>query len=164
MAYTCTAAVQWPWAQKCFWIPHYVEIFPYNIWVNDSNSNFNQVSNSITVEDNAIPTLTDLNEELDPLELGAKLTIQINATDISGIDTTLIELLGTNYSLTIAYSTIWEFIWVPSTTGFYPYTIWTNDPLGNWNSLRLEHNGTWDSYVRYFEYVLTSLFITVYYP
>jgi parallel beta-helix repeat protein len=117
------------------WVPSSIATFNYTIWANDSNGNSNDLSDSITVEDTAIPNLTDLTEITDPLELGNTMTIQINVTDTSGINTTLIEIQGTNYTMTNNITTIWEIYFVPLSNGTFPYTIWCNDTLGNWNSI-----------------------------
>jgi len=116
------------------WVPSSPGNFAYTIWVNDTTGNLNWIDDDVTVENVAVPSMIDLDESADPLELGNTETIQINITDLSGIDTVLFELQGINYSMSYIGNDIWEYIWNPSLTGFYPYTIWANDTLGNMNS------------------------------
>ena len=80
--------------------------------------------------------MTNLIESADPLELGQTETIQINATDLSGISQVLLEIGSVNYTMANIGGTIWEYdSWTPSTVGLKLYTIFTNDTEGNWNSL-----------------------------
>jgi len=116
------------------WEPPSADTYPYTIWANDSVGNFNFIAYELIVQDNAIPNLSDLIEDSDPLELGKIFNITINITDISGIHTTLIEIEGINETMTNIGGTIWEYSWTPSSIGTYPYRIWCNDTLGNWNS------------------------------
>ena len=74
-------------------------------------------------------------ESGDPLELGQTETIQINATDLSGISHVLIEISGLNYTMTKISSATWEYnSWIPTIAGLKSYTIYANDTEGNWNS------------------------------
>jgi hypothetical protein len=103
--------------------------------VNDTEGNWNTLSDFITVRDTNQPLLTNLVESADPLELGQTETIQINATDLSGISRVLIEISGLNYTMTKISSATWEYnSWTPTTAGLKSYTIYANDTEGNWNS------------------------------
>ncbi len=118
------------------WIPTSVGIKSYTIYANDTEGNWNTLNESITVQDTTKPSLINLVESADPLELGQTETIQINATDLSGISNALIEISGLNYTMTKISSTIWEYnSWTPTTTGLKSYTIYANDTEGNWNSV-----------------------------
>ena len=79
------------------------------------------------------PTFSELVESADPLELGQTETIRINASDTSGINQTLIEYGGFNYSMTYVSGDMWKYSWIPSTVGIHSYTIWIEDGFGNWN-------------------------------
>ena len=117
------------------WTPLSAGLKSYKIFVNDTEGNWNTLSNSITVQDTTQPSLTNLVESADPLELGQTETIQINATDLSGISQVLIEISGLNYTMTKISSTTWEYnSWIPTTAGLKSYTIYANDTEGNWNS------------------------------
>ncbi|MFW9781757.1 MAG: LamG-like jellyroll fold domain-containing protein, partial [Candidatus Heimdallarchaeota archaeon] len=71
----------------------------------------------------------------DPLEFGDKEIIQITASDSSGIFQVLIELEGSNYSMTNIGGELWQYdSWIPSIIGNYTYTIHIQDNLKNWNS------------------------------
>jgi len=118
------------------WTPNTLGIKNYIFYANDTNGSWNSTNGSINVIDTTNPTLTNLIESADPLELGQTETIQINATDLSGISQVLIEIDSTNYTMTNIGGTIWEYdSWTPITTGLKFYTIFTNDTEGNWNAL-----------------------------
>ncbi|GAG61311.1 unnamed protein product, partial [marine sediment metagenome] len=118
------------------WIPNTLGIKNYIFYANDTNGSWNSTNGSIDVIDTTNPTLTNLVESADPLELGQTESIQINATDLSGISQVLIEIDGTNYTMANIGGTIWEYnSWTPITTGLKLYTILTNDTEGNWNAL-----------------------------
>ncbi len=118
------------------WTPSSVGVKGYTIYANDTKGNWNSLINSITVQDKTPPILFNLVENTDPIELGEIETIQINATDLSGISHVLIEIGGINYTMTKISSTTWEYnSWIPTTVGLKSYTIYVNDTEGNWNSL-----------------------------
>ena len=118
------------------WIPSSTGTKSYTLYVKDSNNNWNFVNNIITVIDTRYPTLTNLIESADPLELGLVETIQIDATDLSGVSHVLIELGGLNYTMTYLGGTTWEYSnWIPSNLGVKLYTIYANDTINNWISL-----------------------------
>ncbi|MHA2288326.1 MAG: hypothetical protein ACXABG_06025, partial [Promethearchaeota archaeon] len=118
------------------WTPSTVGLKNYIIYANDTVGSWNSTSGSINVIDTTNPTLTDLLESADPLELGQTETIQINVTDLSGISIVLIEIGGTNFTMGNIGGTIWEYSsWTPITTGLKLYTIFSNDTEGNWNFL-----------------------------
>ncbi|MDD1778367.1 MAG: PQQ-binding-like beta-propeller repeat protein [Candidatus Helarchaeota archaeon] len=85
--------------------------------------------------DAALPTYTMLTEYTDPLELGSAETITIfGVAALSGIQTVLLEFDGTNYSMTNLGDGTWRYAWIPGSTGDYPYTIYLQDTMGNWNA------------------------------
>jgi len=133
--YTMTKISSATWEYNS-WTPLSAGLKLYKIFVNDTEGNWNTLSDSITVQDTIQPSLTSLVESADPLELGQTETIQINATDLSGISQVLIEISGLNYSMTKISSATWEYnSWIPSTIGLKSYTIFANDTEGNWNSI-----------------------------
>ena len=89
----------------------------------------------MTVEDTTPPNLFDLYESRASLEAGDLLTIQINATDLGGIDTVLFGILEQNYTMTNIEGDMWEYNWTSTSEGTISYTIWANDSSDNWNSL-----------------------------
>jgi len=118
------------------WTPSTIGIKNYIIYANDTDGSWNSTSGSVNVIDTTLPNLTNLLESADPLELGQTETIQINATDLSGISQVLIEISSNNYTMVNIGGTIWEYDnWTPITTGLKLYTIFTNDTEGNWNTL-----------------------------
>jgi hypothetical protein len=124
---------QWEYSS---WTPTNTGIKSYTIYANDSEGNWNSLSSSITVKDTTQPSLVNLIESADPLELGQTEVIQINATDLSGINQVLIEINSMNYTMTNIGISTWEYnSWIPTSTGIKSYTIYANDIEGNWNSI-----------------------------
>ncbi|MHA2390720.1 MAG: hypothetical protein ACXAEX_02025 [Promethearchaeota archaeon] len=118
------------------WVPTSTGIKSYTIHANDTKGNWNSISGDITVKDTFQPSLLNLIESSDPIELGQTETIQINATDLSGISQVLIEIDSLNYTMTNTIGSTWEYSnWVPTTIGIKSYTIHANDTEGNWNSI-----------------------------
>jgi len=118
------------------WIPISIGTKSYTLYVRDSNNNWNYVINNITVIDTNYPKLTNLIESADPLELGQIETIQVDATDLSGISHLLIEISGVNYTMEYLSGTKWEYnSWAPANLGLKTYTIYANDTINNWISL-----------------------------
>ncbi|MFX0005999.1 MAG: hypothetical protein ACFFAV_04630, partial [Candidatus Hermodarchaeota archaeon] len=112
--------------------------YPYTISMEDNNNNWGSVSDSIEViegsSDTSPPTYSNLIENTDPLELGNTEVILIDVTDPSGIAQVLIEIEGTNYSMTKIGGNTWQYnSWTPSNTGLFPYTIFMEDNNNNWN-------------------------------
>ena len=135
MNFTMTKISSATWEYNS-WTPLSAGLKSYIIFANDTGSNWNTLSDSITVQDTIQPLLTNLVESGDLLELGQTETVQINATDLSGISHVLIEISGLNYTMTKISSTTWEYnSWLPTTVGLKSYTIYANDTEGNWNSV-----------------------------
>jgi hypothetical protein len=118
------------------WIPNTLGVKNYILHANDTNGSWNSTSGSINVIDTSNPSLTNLIESADPLELGQTEVIQINVTDLSVVSKVLIEFNGVNYTMTKISSSTWEYnSWTPTSTGLILYTIYANDTEGNWNSI-----------------------------
>ncbi|MFX1346419.1 MAG: right-handed parallel beta-helix repeat-containing protein, partial [Promethearchaeota archaeon] len=121
--------------QYDMWVPLSTGTYIYTIYIEDNHNNWNSTSGSIEVKDTITPTYSNLNESADPLELGDTETININVSDISGINQVLIEFEGANHSMTNLIGNTWQFnFWIPSITGIYPYIIYIQDNNNNWNS------------------------------
>ncbi|MBY8991252.1 MAG: hypothetical protein KGD58_10905 [Candidatus Lokiarchaeota archaeon] len=118
------------------WTPNITGLKNYIIYASDTEGSWNSFSGSVNVIDTTIPTLSNLIESADPLELGQIETIQINVTDLSGISQVLLEIVSVNYTMTNILGTIWEYnSWNPINTGLKIYSIYASDADGNWNSL-----------------------------
>ncbi|MFW9772079.1 MAG: NosD domain-containing protein, partial [Candidatus Thorarchaeota archaeon] len=116
------------------WVPLGIGVYPYIIYIQDGNNNWNSTSGIITVEDTISPVYWDLIESADPLELGETEVISINVSDISGINQVLIEFEGSNHSMTYFGGFIWRYnSWGPSNVGVYSYIIYIEDTYNNWN-------------------------------
>ncbi|MFX1324968.1 MAG: S8 family peptidase [Promethearchaeota archaeon] len=119
------------------WTPSTTGTFPYTIYMEDINSLWGSVSDSIEVkEDSEPPVYSNLQESADPLELGNTEIISISIIDLSGINQVIIEFEGSNHSMISVGSNTWQSdTWVPSSTGIYPYTIYMEDNSDHWNSV-----------------------------
>jgi len=118
------------------WIPSYIGNYSYMIYLQDNNGNWNATSGTIQVVDTTPPTWTSVMESANPLELGRTETITIaGVADLSGIQTVRIAFAGSNYTMTNLGNGTWRYnTWIPSSTGNYPYTIYLQDNIGNWNA------------------------------
>ncbi|MFX1380512.1 MAG: S8 family serine peptidase [Promethearchaeota archaeon] len=117
------------------WIPSNTGLFPYTIYMEDNNNNWNYVSDSIQVLDTNPPTCIILTNNTTPLELGNSKLIMVKARDISGINQVLIEYEGLTDYLTNLGGDVWQYKdFFPSNIGNCIYTIKIEDNNNNWNS------------------------------
>ena len=118
------------------WVPGSTGDKSYTIYVQDNTGNWNSTSSIIQVVDTTSPTFTSVTESADPLELGSTETITIiGVADLSEIQTVLLEIEGSNHSMTNLGSGTWRYnTWVPGSTGDYLYTLFIRDNIGNWNT------------------------------
>ncbi|MHA2472230.1 MAG: hypothetical protein ACXAES_03235, partial [Promethearchaeota archaeon] len=118
------------------WLPNSADTYLYSIYIQDMSNNLNSTSGSVQVIDTILPLLSNLIESADPLELGLNALIQINVTDISTIDSVVIEINGANYTMTNTGGEEWRYSnWIPSTLGVKTYTIYATDSNSNVNFL-----------------------------
>ena len=118
------------------WTPSQTGNYSYTIYMEDNTGYWNSVNDSILVVDNTPPTYSNLIENADPLELGENITITVNASDLSGINTVLLEFGGPNETMSNIGGDTWQYdLWSPSNTGILNYTIYIEDNSGLWNSL-----------------------------
>ena len=116
------------------WMPNRVGNYSYTIYIEDNNNNNNSTSGSIVFQDTISPVYSDLIESADPLELGNIEVITIEINDFSGINKSIIEFEGSNYSMTNIYGNIWQCdSWTPSFWTVYQYKIYMEDNSGNSN-------------------------------
>ena len=118
------------------WIPNTLGIKNYVFHANDTDGSWNSIGGSINVIDTTLPNLTNLLESADPLELGQIEFIQINVTDLSGVNHVLIEFNAMNHTMSKISSATWEYnSWIPTSVGLKSYSIYANDTEGNSNSI-----------------------------
>jgi len=118
------------------WTPSSIGTYPYTIFMEDLDNNWNSVSESIEVVDSTPPSYSNLVESADPLELGLTEIISINLYDASGISQVLIEIEGINYTMTNIGGDTWQYdIWTPLNLGMHSYTLFIEDMNNNRNSL-----------------------------
>ncbi|HUX98675.1 MAG TPA: hypothetical protein VMV49_03920 [Candidatus Deferrimicrobium sp.] len=118
------------------WIPIHIGAYPYIIYIQDKNDNWNSTSNIVSVVDTIPPSFSNLYESSNPLELGSPLTIRIEATDLAGIPQVLLEYENNNHSMTNINGKIWQYTWMPNTLKVFEYAIYIEDNSQNWNSLK----------------------------
>jgi len=116
------------------WTKSVVGIVYYIIYANDSDNNWNSLSNSFDIVDTTPPNISDLFESENPLEFGSTVTISVNSTDLSNIKQLKIEFEGSNHTMTNVVGNTWQYdLWNPTTTGNCFYTIWAEDNNNNWD-------------------------------
>jgi len=121
--------------QNDTWIPLYTGNYTYIIYAQNVNLKWNSFNSSIQVIDTTALSFSNLIESSDPLELGEIETIEINVSDISGINQVLLEIAGFNYSMENIHGNKWQYnSWIPDSIGIKPYTIYVEDNNNNWNS------------------------------
>jgi hypothetical protein len=118
------------------WSPSSRGNYSYTIYMSDTLNNWKATSGSIQVADTKPPTFIGVTESADPLELGSMETITIaGVADPSGIQTVRIAFEGANHTMTDLGGGTWHYFpWNPLSTGTYPYTIYLQDNVGNWNA------------------------------
>ncbi|MFX1528210.1 MAG: S8 family peptidase [Promethearchaeota archaeon] len=119
------------------WTPSNTGNYPYTIYMEDNNNNWNSVSDSIEVkEDTEPPAYSKLIESADPLELGKVEVISIEITDLSGVSQVLIEFEGSNHTMMKIGEEKWHYdSWIPKSVGNYPYTIYMEDFYNHMSSI-----------------------------
>jgi len=121
------------------WTPSLVGIVNYKIYANDTDNNWNSLSDNFEIIDTTSPNFDVLTEGEDPLEFGKNEIISINCTDLTGINKVLIEYedsyhIISNHTMTNVAGDTWQYsIWTPSSTGIHFYRIWIEDNNNNWN-------------------------------
>ncbi|MFX1529035.1 MAG: DUF2341 domain-containing protein [Promethearchaeota archaeon] len=111
----------------------YVGTFYYTIYTNDTDNNWNSLTNSFDIVDTISPTFSNPIKSEDPLEFGETVVISVNSTDLSDINQVKIEFEGGNHSMTNIGGNEWQYnLWNPSATGNWSYTVWAEDSNGNW--------------------------------
>ncbi|MFX0030669.1 MAG: LamG-like jellyroll fold domain-containing protein, partial [Candidatus Hermodarchaeota archaeon] len=123
---------KWSWSK---WKPNSTGIYPYKIYMEDIENNWNETSGTITVISANAPTIENLTESENPLELGNIITINVDVFDEeTNVSTVFIELEGYNYTMTNISGNTYEYNWTRSYVGMVFYTIYANDSDNNWNS------------------------------
>jgi polyhydroxyalkanoate synthesis regulator phasin len=121
--------------QYSSWTPFNTGIFPYTVYMEDNNDQWNSVSDSIQVIDTIPPTYILLTNNTAPLELGNSRLIMVKAQDISGINQVLIEYEEFTDYMTNLGGEVWQYKnFSPSNIGKCTYTIYIEDNNHNWNS------------------------------
>ncbi|MFW9970636.1 MAG: hypothetical protein ACFFDF_10580 [Candidatus Odinarchaeota archaeon] len=118
------------------WIPSKANIHQYTIYIQDNANNWNSTSGSIQVIDTTAPTLSNLNESVEILELGQAEIISVDIFDFASISLANIEIESHNYTMTNIGGITWQYNWIPNSTGFKLYTIFVEDLNNNLNYIQ----------------------------
>ena len=115
------------------WTPASVGVKTYQIHMIDEHGNTNQTSDlTITVQDTTNPTISNVVESDDPLELGNTETIEADVSDLSTLSYVYLEYGGQNYSMDFKSGDTYEYTtWTPTSIGVKAYKIWAEDDEGN---------------------------------
>jgi hypothetical protein len=80
------------------------------------------------------PTLFSIIKSAESILLSQSISVQVDITDLSGINNVLIEFENSNYTMTYVIGDTWKIEnWTPTNTGILSFTIYANDTRGNWN-------------------------------
>ena len=116
------------------WMPLSTGNYPYTIWIEDNNNNWNFTVGDITVQDTIAPAFSNLTESDDPIELGEDLLITIIVSDLSSIKRVTIEYEGSNHSMANIGGDLWQYdAWRPTLANNYSYVIYMEDNNKNYN-------------------------------
>ncbi len=80
------------------------------------------------------PAWHSLVEQVDPLELGEEITVNVTVTYPLGVNTVDIEFDGSNHSMT-RYGDEYSYSWIPTESGTLNYIIFMEGWHGIWNSI-----------------------------
>ncbi|MFW9773892.1 MAG: DUF2341 domain-containing protein, partial [Candidatus Thorarchaeota archaeon] len=123
----------WSWSK---WKPVSSGTYPYIIYMQDMEDNWNMTSGTIEVISTTAPVIENLTKSVEPLELGNSITIFVDADDNETfVSIVLIELESVNYTMNGPIGTTYNFTWTRSWTGTVIFRIYANDSIGNWNTL-----------------------------
>jgi hypothetical protein len=122
----------WSWSK---WKPTSPIIYPYTIYMQDMENNWNMTSGTITVVETSAPIIENVTKSEDPLELGNIITISADIFDEeTNVSIVFIELNDVNYTMDFVEGYTYEYNWTRSWVGTVLYVIYANDSLDNWNS------------------------------
>ena len=133
---TNTVGNTWSYSK---WQPSSTGVKEYKIYMEDNNNNWNETTTydiTVITGDFDGPSFSYLIESANILELGESVRIQVNTTDISGINSVYIEISEVKYSMINLVGDTWIYTnWTPTTLGTLSYKIWANDSKGNENEM-----------------------------
>ena len=116
------------------WTPSSIGNYSYTIWFEDNSENWNNKTAQIEVKDTTKPTISNIVESANLLELGETEIISANAYDLAGINVVYININDTWRWMNKINDTTWQYsIWTPLTTGTHQYIIYAADNNGNYN-------------------------------
>ena len=119
--------------------------YSYQAWVVDRAGNTNKTETRSVVIDTTAPIVSNITlksndtAEPDDIDSGDKVNVTVNITDVTGIDTVILQQKYNAYSsyenVTMSNNTfggsIYNATFIPTIEGNWTYRIWANDTLGN---------------------------------
>jgi hypothetical protein len=129
-----TGVNSWRWTN---WKPSSIGVFPYRIYMNDTQNNWNSTAIlNITVVVNTAPLIENVTAMPDPLELGDNITITVDALDNeTSVSVVLIEFQNVNYTMNYIGINSYNYSWTRISVGIVVFTIHANDSENNWNRI-----------------------------
>jgi VCBS repeat-containing protein len=111
--------------------------YTLTVYANDTSGNVGSAQVAFTIitvpPDTEPPTINFIIDAPDPVTQGNNITFTANVTDNVAVDTVLIEIQGTNYTMSNIGNGLWEFVFNTSSLapGIYSYVVYANDTSGN---------------------------------
>jgi|GEM_PF-4468922 len=111
--------------------------YTLTVYANDTSGNVGSAQVAFTIitvqPDTTPPTINSIIDAPDPVTQGNNITFTANVTDNAAVDTVLIEIQGTNYTMGFVGNDLWEFVFNTSSLapGIYSYVVYANDTSGN---------------------------------
>jgi hypothetical protein len=96
----------------------------------------NQVADNMrsyaTTKDTTPPTIHYVNATPEMIVVGQLVNFTTKVTDNVAVSSVLIEISGTNYTMTKDGGDVWYYSWTAPSAGYYAVTVWAKDGNGNW--------------------------------
>jgi len=111
--------------------------YTLTVYANDTSGNVGSAQVAFTIStaqpDTVPPTINSIIDAPDPVTQGNNITFRANVTDNVAVDTVLVEIQGTNYTMGFVGNDLWEFVFNTSSLapGIYSYVVYANDTSGN---------------------------------
>jgi parallel beta-helix repeat protein len=111
-------------------------LYQFIVWAMDTSGNWNSSVGTFLMVDTMLPLINDVIENPNPQDAGGMVNVSANITDNAQVYNAWINIAGKgNFSLDYdALAARYYRNDSYSSSGTYPYMIWTNDTSDNWNS------------------------------
>jgi hypothetical protein len=88
-----------------------------------------------TTKDTTPATIHYVNATPEMIVVGQLVNFTTKVTDNVAVSSVLIEISGTNYTMTKDGGDIWYYLWNATSAGNYTVTVWANDTSNNWGHM-----------------------------